>query len=477
MSAPDLPARCDIAVIGAGPAGLAAATTAARAGLSTVLFDEQPAPGGQVHRAATTTPLADPVAILGVGQARGVALARDCAASGARILSGATVWSVAADGTLGVSLAGAASPVVARHVVIATGALERPMPIPGWTLPGVMTAGAAQILLKTGGLVGEGRVVLAGCGPLLWLLAAQYRRAGARIAALLDTTPRANWIAAARHLPGFLASPYLAKGLGLLAEVRRSVPVFGGVTELRAEGGASGRLARVSFRRGARAEESLDADLLLLHQGVAPNVNLALSAGCAHEWDDAQLCFRPVLDAWLTSTVESISVAGDGCGIGGAEVAEARGRLAALGSLRRLGAGDPGMRAKAASHARAEVTTGLRGRAFLDALYRPAEAFRIPHDATLVCRCEEVSAARIREAVALGCPGPNQLKSFLRCGMGPCQGRMCSLTVTEVMAKARGVSPGEIGHVRLRAPVKPVTLAEIAAMPTSPEAERAVLRG
>ena len=100
MSAPDLPARCDIAVIGAGPAGLAAATTAARAGLSTVLFDEQPAPGGQVQRAATTTPLADPVAILGVGQARGVALARDCAASGARILSGATVWSVAADGTL-----------------------------------------------------------------------------------------------------------------------------------------------------------------------------------------------------------------------------------------------------------------------------------------------------------------------------------------------------------------------------------------
>lgn len=477
MSAPDLPARCDIAVIGAGPAGLAAATIAARAGLSTVLFDEQPAPGGQVHRAATTTPLADPVAILGTGQTRGVALARDCAASGARILSGATVWSVAADGTLGVSLAGAAAPVVARHVIIATGALERPMPIPGWTLPGVMTAGAAQILLKTGGLVGEGRVVLAGCGPLLWLLAAQYRRAGARIAALLDTTPRANWRAAARHLPDFLASPYLAKGLRLLAEARRSLPVFGGIRDLRAEGGADGRLARVSFRRGARAVQSLDADLLLLHQGVAPNVNLALSAGCAHEWDDVQLCFRPVLDAWLTSTVETISIAGDGGGIGGAEVAEARGRLAALGALHRLDAGAADMRIEAATRARADIAMGMRGRRFLDVLYRPAEAFRIPDDETLVCRCEEVSAGRVREAVTLGCPGPNQLKSFLRCGMGPCQGRMCSLTVTEVMAKARGVSPGAIGHVRLRAPVKPVTLAEIAAMPTSPEAERAVLRG
>jgi NADPH-dependent 2,4-dienoyl-CoA reductase/sulfur reductase-like enzyme len=477
MSAPDIPARCDIAVIGAGPAGLAAATTTARAGLSTLLFDEQPAPGGQVHRAATTTPLADPSAILGVGQARGVALARDCAASGARILSGATVWSVATDGTLGVSRAGAAAPVAARHVVIATGALERPMPIPGWTLPGVMTAGAAQILLKTSGLVGEGRVVLAGCGPLLWLLAAQYARAGARIAALLDTTPRGNWLAALPHLPGFLTSPYLVQGLRLLAAARRSVPVIGGVTALRAEAGADGRVARVSFRRGAGAEETLDTDLLLLHQGVAPNVNLALSVGCAHEWDDAQLCFRPALDAWLTSSVETVSIAGDGGGIGGAEVAEARGRLAALGALRRLGAGDPGAIARDAPRARAEIATGLRGRAFLDALYRPAERFRVPDDATLVCRCEEVSAARIREAVALGCSGPNQLKSFLRCGMGPCQGRMCSLTVTEVMARAHGVSPARIGHVRLRAPVKPVTLAEIAAMPTSPEAERAVLRG
>jgi NADPH-dependent 2,4-dienoyl-CoA reductase/sulfur reductase-like enzyme len=393
------------------------------------------------------------------------------------MLAGATVWSVAADGTLGVSLAGAASPVVARHVVIATGALERPMPIPGWTLPGVMTAGSAQILLKTSGLVGEGRVVLAGCGPLLWLLAAQYRRAGARIAALLDTTPRANWLTALPHLPGFLASPYLVQGLRLMAAARRAMPVIGGVTELRAESGAGGRLARVSFRRGTRVEQTLDADLLLLHQGVAPNVNLALSVGCAHDWDDAQLCFRPVLDAWLTSSVETVSIAGDGGGIGGADVAEARGRLAALGALGRLGAGDPVAIARDAAQARAEIAAGLRGRAFLDALYRPAEAFRVPDDATLVCRCEEVSAGRIREAVALGCPGPNQLKSFLRCGMGPCQGRMCSLTVTEVMARARGVSPGAIGHVRLRAPVKPVTLAEIAAMPTSPEAERAVLRG
>lgn len=474
MTAQPVPAACDVAVVGAGPAGLAAAATAARAGLATVLLDEQPSAGGQVYRAVDATPLADPAAILGPGQEVGASLLRACADSGARMVAGATVWSVARDGTLGVSRASRAAPLAARHVVIATGALERPFPIPGWTLPGVMTAGAAQILLKTAGLVGAGRVVLAGCGPLLWLLAWQYLRAGVRIDALLDTTPRANWPAALRRLPGFLVSPYLRKGLRLMAAVRRAVPVIGGVTALRAEG--EGRVERIVFRRGGEAEHTREADLLLLHQGVAPNINLAQAAGCSHRWDDAQLCFRPELDDWLVSSVATISIAGDGAGIGGAEAAAARGRLAGLGALRRLGAAaDPGFDA-AARAARREIAAAMRGRAFLDALYRPAAAMRMPAGETLVCRCEEVSAARVLEAAAQGCQGPNQLKSFLRCGMGPCQGRMCALTVTELLAAARGVSPAEIGHVRLRPPVKPVTLAELATMPATPEAARAVLR-
>lgn len=466
-----LPATCDIAVIGAGPAGLAAAAMAARAGAATVLLDEQPAPGGQVHRAVATTPLADPAAILGPGQAAGAALLAEATASGARLVAGATVWSLDRAGEIGVSLGGAATALRARHVVIATGALERPFPIPGWTLPGVMTAGAAQILLKTSGLVGAGRVVLAGTGPLLWLLAWQYRRAGARIAALLDTTPPANWRAAWRHLPGFLASSYLARGLRLMAAVRRSVPVIGGVAALSAEG--EGRLARVVHRRADGVERSLAADLLLLHQGVVPNVNLAMAAGCRHDWDQVQLCFRPVLDDWGVSSVATISIAGDGAGIGGAEAAAARGRLAALGALGRLGGR---IDDAAAAAARRALASALRGRGFLDALYRPADGFRVPSGETIVCRCEEVRAAQVLEAVAQGCQGPNQLKSFLRCGMGPCQGRLCGLTVTETMAAARGVSPRQIGYFRLRAPVKPVTLAEIAAMPASPEAQRSVLR-
>jgi bacterioferritin-associated ferredoxin len=117
-----------------------------------------------------------------------------------------------------------------------------------------------------------------------------------------------------------------------------------------------------------------------------------------------------------------------------------------------------------------------RARAFLDALYRPADAFRIPVGETVVCRCEEVTAKQVVETVALGCLGPSQMKSFLRCGMGPCQGRLCGLTVTELIAETRGVPPAEVGYFRLRPPVKPISLAELASLPADESARRAVER-
>lgn len=473
MKATDLAARYDVAVIGAGPAGLAAATTAARLGLSTVLFDEQPAPGGQIYRSVTETPL-QKRDTLGAEYWHGAELARAFMASGAAYAPAATVWSVSRSREIGVSIDAVARIVNAGQVIVATGALERPFPIPGWTLPGVMTAGAAQILLKSGGMVGDGRVVLAGCGPLLWLLAWQYLNAGRKIDAVLDTTPRANWRAALAHLPSFLASPYLAKGLKLMLRVRRELKVIGGVEALRAEGEC--KLARVVYTRGG-VEESMPADLLLLHQGVAPNVNLANAIGCVQDWDDVQLCWRPRVDEWFAASVEGVSIAGDGAGIAGAEAAEQRGRIAAIGAALRLGRIDGTKAASEANGPRFLLDRAERGRAFLDALYRPASQFRIPSGDTLVCRCEEVSAAQISDAVKLGVTGPNQMKSFLRCGMGPCQGRLCGLTVTELIAQVRGVTPSEVGYYRLRPPVKPITLAELAAMPKDEAAIKAVVRG
>ena len=175
----------DLVVIGAGPAGMAAATLAAGKGASTLLVDENPGPGGQIYRGITTTPLQEK-ALLGVDYWRGDAIATAFRNSEAAYLPSATVWQAAKGFELGISAHGKTRMIHARRVIGATGALERPFPIPGWTLPGVMTAGAAQTLLKASGIAMDGRVVLAGSGPLLWLIAAQYLAAGRPIEAILD---------------------------------------------------------------------------------------------------------------------------------------------------------------------------------------------------------------------------------------------------------------------------------------------------
>jgi octopine oxidase subunit A len=470
-SAAQLAHHYDVAVVGAGPAGLAAGDLCARMGLECVLLDEQAQPGGQIYRGITASPL-QTGAVLGDDYWRGHALARTILASDVHYVPGATVWGVLGEGEIAVSVGGVARLIKSKRIILATGAIERPFPIPGWTLPGVMTAGGAQILLKSSAMLPQGRTVLAGCGPLLWLLAWQYLQAGMRVEAVLDTAPRANWTNALPHAAAFAASPYFAKSLRLVRPVRRELRVIGGVVALAAQGNE--RVEAVTYRTGRGDEQRLPADLLLLHQGVVPNTNLALSAKITHEWSDAQLCWIPAVDEYGTTNVPGVAIAGDGAGIAGAEAAEARGRLAAIAAIRAIK--PEASLAAEEKAARESLHRFGRGRAFLDLLYRPAPGFRRPDGESLVCRCEEVRAKDIAEAAALGCPGPNQLKAFLRCGMGPCQGRLCSLTVTELMAQAHAKPPEEIGTYRLRPPVKPITLAELASLPTTEAAIRAVAR-
>jgi bacterioferritin-associated ferredoxin len=323
-----------------------------------------------------------------------------------------------------------------------------------------MTAGGAQTALKAHGLLPAARTVLAGTGPLLWLLAAQILRAGGRIDAILDTTPRGNWLRALPYLPDFMLSPYFAKGLKLLREVRAKVAVH---KVDRVEAAGDGKLSEVVF-----GQRRMAADLLLLHQGVVPNVNLAMAVGVPHAWNERQLCFEPVLDRDFASSLPGIAVAGDGAGIAGGTAAAERGRIAGIAAVRAL---KPDADLPDPQPVRRRLQREERGRAFLDWLNRPADSFRQPAGDTLVCRCEEVTAGQIRDMAKIGCEGPNQMKAFLRCGMGPCQGRLCGLTVTELIAAQRRTTPAEVGYYRLRPPVKPITLAELASLPIS-EAER-----
>jgi len=212
-------------------------------------------------------------------------------------------------------------------------------------------------------------------------------------------------------------------------------------------------------------ERQLDTDMLLLHQGVVPNVQLSRQAGCDHEWYAPQRYWRPVTDEWGATSVETLAIAGDGAGILGAEAAAVMGRLAGLDAACRLGRIERVDRDLSAVSDLREHRRLAAIRPMLDHLYRPDPEICVPPaDDTIVCRCEEITAGKIRASVEAGAMGPNQLKALTRTGMGPCQGRMCGLTVSEIVAEARGESIEATGYFRIRPPIKPVTLAELAAM-------------
>lgn len=468
----------DLAIIGAGPAGMSAATEASAAGATVVLFDENPGAGGQIYRGIeNNTRVRRP--FLGNDYWRGKDLLSAFLASNATYVSNAFVWSVdhrddenSNRVEMRVSVGGKSGIIAARRVIFATGAMERPMPLNGWTLPGVMSIGAAQIALKASGLLPCGRVVLAGTGPLLYMFAAQLLRAGGKVAALLDTTPHENYANAAPNLLSFLGSPYAIKGLSLLLKVRKSVPVYSGVTDIAVEGEGQAQAVRFTAKGNTHR---LAADSVFLHQGVIPNNSLANASGCALVWNDDQRCFEPQVDGNGRSSVATIYIAGDSSGIGGALVAEQSGRIAALSACQDIDPTQAPALTKKIKKAHAQMQRFQRGRAFIDALYLPAQTFRAPSDRdTIICRCEEVNAGIIRDAAASNIAGPNQLKTMFRCGMGPCQGRLCSSTVTEILAEVQNRAPEAVGFYRLRAPIKPVALNEIAALPQTPDAVFAV---
>ena len=463
-----------LAIIGAGPAGMSAAIAAREHGADVLVLDEQAAPGGQIYRNVETVTAKRPetARVLGRDYAAGAALVRAFRKCGAEYSPRTSVWEVStvarcedagAPLELGVLRGGIAEIVRAHCVIVAGGALERAVPVPGATLPGVMGAGGAQSLLKGAGLVPEVPVVIAGSGPLVYLVAWQLVRAGAPVRAVL-LTMSAGWMGrAAGTLPEALAMPgALLKGIGWRrALAARGVQVMS-ASDLVIEG--RDRVESVRFRHRDR-ERSIRTSLVLLHEGVIPNAHLTLAARLHHVWDARQHAFRPAVDEWGRTSEPGVLVAGDGARILGAEAAVETGRIAALEAAYRLGRIHVHQRDALARSHRASLAWHRRFREFLNLTFEPRPAARRPSDpAVTVCRCEEVTVAEIERVVGHGCPGPNQAKAFTRCGMGPCQGRMCATVVSEMFAERRHVGVGEVGHYRIRPPVKPVTVGELAGL-------------
>ena len=460
--------RYELVVIGGGPAGLSAAATAAEKGVSCLLVDEQATVGGQIYRATGTIP-EQRAAMLGPDYQVGRELVNGFNESGATHLPGTTLWDLNASGEIGILRDNKASLIHADHIIIATGAMERPVPFPGWTLPGVMTVGAGQILMKSSGLVPGKGVVLAGAGPLLFLLAWQYLQAGVTIHAILDMAPAANlWRALPRLPRALLARHYLFKGLHYQRQIKHAdVPILKGVSDLCALGSES--LEAITFKH-KRTGQRIETPLLLTHFGVIPDSHMSRCAGCQHHWDPMQLCWRPVTDEWYNSSVDNISIIGDSAGIGGAVAARHAGRIAGFEAARILDYISIRQRDKAARKNRRRLRADLCIRPFLETFLRPPTAL-LGHqeDSTIICRCEEISAGEIRNAIREGHTDTNQIKFQTRCGMGPCQGRQCDNAVSQLLARERGTDVVAAGGYRIRPPIRPLSIGQLAGLDTEAE--------
>ena len=491
----------DVLVIGGGPAGLAAAAVAAEAGLDVVLVDERGKLGGQYYKQpADVFTLVD--ASVDRQIRRGRALIDRVQESGARVLSGVTVW--AAYGPSEVMALGSDANYVLRpkRLIVATGAYDRAVPMPGWTLPGFMTTGAAQALLRAYQVAPGERVVISGNGPLNIQLAAELTRAGVEVVALAELAAAPSVRSAGRLAAMLWNAPDLLRdGAAYLRTLRRAgVFVQYGHSVIAASGKERVEQATLASIDGQGrpvpgTERVLEVDAVCAGFGFLPSNDVPRALGCRHRFDGARGHLVAVRDHYGRTSVEGVAVVGDGGGIGGGRLAVAQGILAGVDAARSLGVDAVrSLEVDAARSLGVDAARGLRGgdakalaretrraqrtvrrqerfqRALWSLYDAPLLVDQFATDDTHICRCEEVTRGTIREAMEDGVQSLGAIKRLTRAGMGRCQGRYCA-GIMAGMLPAHGAgggagpgarAPNEMDFFAPRAPFKPVPIGAVA---------------
>ena len=454
-----------IVIVGGGPAGLSAAIAAARAGARVLVIDENLQAGGQIYRQLPRDFKVNNANVLGADFVDGKSLIGQVREfpDAIEIWNDAMVWSVFESNQLAVARGDELVLVDAGAIIVATGAYERPVPVPGWTLPGVMTAGGAQVLLKSQRVRPGRRVLLAGTGPLPLVVANQMLDAGMEVVALAES---ASMLGAWRFLPDLLRQPALIKqGLSYMYRLKRA-----GVQMLRSHGlrsiqGEREVQAAVVGAVDARgcpvpgSEKTFEVDTVCIGYGLIPSVWLTSLLGCRHVYNPLLGGWVPYFDENMQTDQPGIFVAGDGAGIAGVLVAKMQGTLAGLSAAVHTGK-------ISVDHA---VQTGLphlrqlesmgKFRRAMDRIYRIyPDLYANVTDDTIVCRCESITAGEIRQAIRQGTMNLNDIKKRTRSGMGYCQGTNCQPAIAAMLAREFGADPTAIKMVTTRPPARPIPL-------------------
>lgn len=457
----------DVLVVGAGPAGLSAACTAAAAGLDVLVVDERRQAGGQYFKQPGVGFSVDPAAIDEQFSA-GNRLIREAEAAGVRFSFSTIVWGVAG----GARVAAAAEEknllIDARRLVLACGAFERAVPVPGWTLPGVMTTGAAQTLLRAYQTAPGSRVLVAGNGPLNLQVADELSRAGVRVVAVAELAGSPWRRSPAATLSMLVNSPPLAHaGLRHLFNlVRRSVPVYYNHALISVRGANRAESARIARLDGsgspvAGSERQFKVDAVCLNYGFLPQSELAKALGCEFDYDHRTGRMIARRDDDGRSNIPQVFIIGDAGGLGGAKVAVEQGKLAGFAVARELAPEASSLKLSAA-----RIRRRLnRHQRFQRALWRvfaaPFLTTELASDETLICRCESIERRHLDKLLAQNCPRLAAVKKATRAGMGRCQGRYCTTLIAALTEKHGGAPQPVDEFFASRPPVKPLPIARL----------------
>jgi len=448
-------AKPRIVVVGAGPAGIRAAEALVGGGLVPIVIDEGERAGGQIYRRPPQGFMRPPEALYGSEAAKAIALHRtfDSLAAAGRLVhhSRSSVIAIA-DGRLQVIGDAGARWISYDKLILATGAMDRVMPVPGWESAGVYGLGAMQIALKAQGAALGRRIVLAGSGPLLTLLAVQLLKAGGQVAAILDTASMRQQL---RGFSGLAARPLFAlRGLMMRRSLGRLYHAGVRLDRIEADGRGP---AAVLWRDEAGRSQRTPCDAVGLGWHLRAETRLADLAGCDFAYDETWRQWLPQADA-MGRAGGGVYLAGDGLRIVGADGAEVAGRLAAVACLQDLGLPAPDI----ASERRRLARLNRFARGVAEAFPWPAEAAAGLPDQTVVCRCEGVTAGELRKTVEFGGGEVNRVKSLGRAGMGRCQGRYCELAAAEIVADSAGhACAAAAGRMRGQAPVRPAPISAL----------------